>query len=165
MQKEKIEFVFRREKKFEDAPVLMDFRRETNANPENNCVYYNRMQVRSLAKSNKRPVIAVDAQHSGISQEQGLELDAERFNQLQSTIEVADEARVLLVHNLHVAYGLMNGTQGTVKRIVFKPGGGPNQDTPDLNFPQCLIVDFPEYEGPAFFEDVTNKNMGTGIPS
>ena len=94
---------FAERKKFEDAPVLMDFRRETNANPENNCMYYNRMQVRSLAKSNKRPVIAIEAQHEGISQDQGLKLDEEKSNQLQPIIEIADEARVLLIHNLHVA--------------------------------------------------------------
>ena len=40
---------FAERKKFEDAPVLMDSRRETDTNPENNCTYHNRMQVRSLA--------------------------------------------------------------------------------------------------------------------
>ena len=127
-KRKKSDLSFAERKKFEDAPVLMDFRRETAKNPENNCMYHNRMQVRSLSKMNKRPVISIEAQHEGICQEKGLKLDEETFNQLQPCIEVADEARVLLIHNLHVAYGLMNGTQGTVKRVVFKPGGHPNHE-------------------------------------
>ena len=163
-KRKKSNLSFAERKKFEDAPVLMDFRRETATNPENNCTYHNRMQVRSLSKMNKRPVISIEAQHEGICQEKGLKLDEETFNQLQPCIEVADEARVLLIHNLHVAYGLMNGTQGTVKRVVFKPGGHPNHENIDLRFPHCLIIDFPEYEGPAFFDDADKKNMGADIP-
>ena len=143
--------------KFRDAPVLMDFRKESTKNPENNCTYYNRMQLRKLAADKRAPVMKIVAQHEGVDQREGLEIDAERFNQLEAVIEVAEEARIILVHNLHVAYGLMNGTQGTIKRVVYKPDGNPNHDNPDLRFPECIVVDFPEYEGPAFFDDPTKR--------
>ena len=121
--------------KFHDAPVLMDFRKEGTKNPENNCTYYNRMCLRKLAAERKVPVMTIVAQHEGIDQRQGLAVDSEHFNQLEGVIEVAEEARVILIHNLHVAYGMMNGTQGTIKRVVYKPDGNPNHDNPDLRFP------------------------------
>ena len=97
--------------------------------------------------------MTIEAQHDGISQSEGLKIDSEHFNELEAVIEVAEEARIILVHNLHVAYGLMNGTQGTIKRVVYKPDGHTNHDNPDLRFPECILVDFPEYEGPAFFNE------------
>ena len=147
--------------KFTDAPVLMDFRKETTKNPENNCTYYNKMCLRKLAVANKKPVMTIEAQHEGIAQTEGLKIDSERFNELGAVLEVAEEARVILIHNLHVAHGLMNGTQGTIKRVVYKQDGHPNHENPDLRFPECIIVDFPEYEGPAFFDD---ENQRTWCP-
>ena len=55
---------------FADAPLLMDFRRSTENNPEDNCEYYNRMLLRSLARQNQQPVVALDAFHEGVSQEE-----------------------------------------------------------------------------------------------
>ena len=96
----------------------MDFRRGTHANPEDNCEYHNRMLVRSLARENKTPVVAIDAVHEGIPQAEGAKLDDAVFNGLAKRLELAEEARVLVIHNLKVEHGLMNGTQGVVKAIV-----------------------------------------------
>ena len=58
--------------KFHDAPVLMDFRKESTKNPENNCTYYNRMCLRKLAAERKVPVMTIVAQHEGIDLRNGL---------------------------------------------------------------------------------------------
>ena len=55
---------------FKAAPILMDFRRATTANPEDNCEYYNRMLNRALARERKEPVVAFSAVHDGITQTQ-----------------------------------------------------------------------------------------------
>ena len=56
---------------FKTAPVLMDYRRATARNPEDNCEYHNRMLCRSLAREQKQPVIAFDAVHEGLGQVEG----------------------------------------------------------------------------------------------
>ena len=70
---------------FKTAPVLMDYRRSTVRNPEDNCEYYNRMLCRSLARERKQPVIAFDAVHEGISHEQGMAMEESHFNCLLYT--------------------------------------------------------------------------------
>ena len=52
-------------RQFEEAPVLMDYRRETVRTAGESCETYNRMQVRGLARKHRRPVIAWDAWHEG----------------------------------------------------------------------------------------------------
>ena len=47
----------------------------------------------------------------------------------------------------------MNGTQGTVKRIVFNDENHPNHEDPNHRHPDVIVVDFPNYAGPRFYED------------
>ena len=97
----------------------MEFRRETAAHPEDNCEYYNRMLLRARARQHKQPVVGISAHYEGISHAEGQKLDDERFSGLATHLELAEEARVIITHNLHVEFGLMNGAQGTVKGILF----------------------------------------------
>ena len=131
----------------------MDYRRATTSNPEDNCEYYNRMLCRSLARERKQPVIAFDATHEGISQDQGLSMDDAHFNGLAARLELCDEARGILTQNLNPECGLMNGSQVIVKRTIFAPGTNPNHDDPRYRMPACLLLDVPKYTGPAFFTD------------
>ena len=57
---------------FADAPVIMDFRRSTEDNPEENCDSYNKSFLRAMAHKENLPVIRVDAAHEGVDQEEGL---------------------------------------------------------------------------------------------
>ena len=52
--------------RFHDAPCIMDLRKDTDKNPEDNCNYYNRMQLRRHAKENDKPVVHFLATHEGI---------------------------------------------------------------------------------------------------
>ena len=147
---------------FKDAPVLMEFRRETAAHPEDNCEYYNRMLLRSLARQHKQPVVGIAAYHEGISHAEGQKLDDERFSGLAKHIELADEARVLITHNLHVEFGLMNGAQGVVKGILFAPIAHPlHHDLPCA----CLAAFWLTAPSTKAKPSSQNPNVERGCPS
>ena len=106
--------------RFADAPVIMDFRRTTEENPDENCEAYNKAHLRAVAQKDNLPVIRIEAMHTGTTQGEGKKMGEERFNGLAAQVELIEDARVILIHNLAVEYGLMNGTQGVVKQIVFE---------------------------------------------
>ena len=131
----------------------MEDRRETAAHPEENCEYYKRMLLRTLARQHQRQVAAFDAYHEGVSQQEGLKLDDERFAGLAKRLDCAEGARVIITHNLHVEAGLMNGDQGVIKAIIFAKGCKPHHSDPAARMPRCLLVDCPKYKGPPFFSE------------
>jgi len=47
----------------------------------------------------------------------------------------------------------MNGTQGVVKQIVFATGCHPRHEDERYRMPEAIVVDFPKYAGPTFFDD------------
>ena len=51
--------------RFKHAPVLMDFRRTTETNPEHNCDFFNRMRLRRLAQETQTSVARFVAVHGG----------------------------------------------------------------------------------------------------
>ena len=138
---------------FKDAVKLMEFRRSTETNEEDNCEWYNRKHLRAHATESKVPVVAWDAVHEGTSHEKGMAMSDELFNALARRLELAVGAPVLLLHNLAVEHGLMNGSQGTTIDIVFSPGDHPNHDRVEHRMPSAIIIDFPGYTGPPFFSD------------
>ena len=60
----------------------------------------------------------------------------EQFNGLAAQFEVAEEARVILTSNLAVEQGLMNGTQGVVKRIISETKQGQTMKTENDDSPK-----------------------------
>ena len=152
--------------RFEDAPRIMDFRRDTDINPEGNCNYYNRMRLRQHAKNKGVPVARFPATHAGVSEEDGMKLDDALFKGLEKNMEIAEDARVILTHNLIPGQGLMNGTQGNVKRIVNDTAAGPSAEEPVERMPRHLVVDFPQYVGPAFYDEPERRTHDVpGYPS
>ena len=137
---------------FDGAPVLMDYRRISEANPEDNCNYYNRMQLRNFARKHKKPILSFKAVHEGVSQEKGLEMDDLHFNNLASELEICVGARIIITANLAIEHGLMNGTQGTVVAILYFGDAHPMHDNYELRMPSFIVVDCPKYAGPAFFD-------------
>ena len=47
----------------------------------------------------------------------------------------------------------MNGTRGVVRQIVYAPGTHPNHDELSQRMPTAIIVDFPGYAGPSFYDE------------
>ena len=147
--------------RFKDAPVLMEFRRTTAGNPEQNCDFFNRMKLRTLASETGVSVARFVSIHTGVDQNSGLRLDAMLFRGLPPDLELAEGALVILISNLAVEHGLMNGTRGVVRKIIYANGKSPL--APDLRdrMPDVVVVDCPQYVGPAFFSDV---ELRTWIP-
>lgn len=50
----------------------------------------------------------------------------------------------MLTSNVAYLYGLANGTRGKLVTVVYGPGGVGS-------FPEALVVDVPDYTGPAFY--------------
>ena len=82
-----------------------------------------------------------------------MKLDDSSFKGLEKWMEIAEDARVILTHNLFPEQGLMNGTQGNVKRIIYDTSAGPSAEDIVDRMPRHLVVDFPQYVGPAFYDE------------
>ena len=67
----------------------MDLRRMTEKNPEANCDFYNQSRLRSFAKEKTIPVIAFDAQHEHVPQDEGMQVDDAKFMGLSKRLEFA----------------------------------------------------------------------------
>ena len=106
----------------------MEFRKASATSEEKSCETYNHARVRAFAKETQVPVIAFDAVHYNVSHADGLATDESEFRGLAPRLELAVGAPVLLLHNLAVEHGLINGSQGKVVDIVFAPGHHPNHD-------------------------------------
>ena len=69
--------------------------------------------------------------------------------QILSKTNICRNAKVSLYgRNIKPEWGLYNGSQGVVKDIVYKPGESPNLG----DQPEYVLVEFPQYKGPAFLE-------------
>ena len=77
----------------------------------------------------------------------------EKFMGLPKRLELAVGAPVLLLHNLAVEHGLVNGSQGIVRDIIYEADHNPNHARVACRMPSSIIVDFPKYTGPAFLDD------------
>ena len=64
---------------------------------------------------------------------------------LQKILYLCKHAKVMLSANLCVPYGLYNGANGTIADIIYPDGKGPHDGLPSL-----IMVEFPNYKGPAF---------------
>ena len=131
--------------RFAMAPVLMDFRRENNENPEHNCNMYNRRQLRLHAHQHDVPIVRISATHEGVDDEEGLAMDDVCFQQLSTHLELAEGARIILTHNLAVEHRLMNGTQGTVHEIVYESPEGPNDVLLSKRRPLIIVCCFLDF--------------------
>ena len=66
---------------------------------------------------------------------------------LLNYVILAVGGKVLLKSKLWQEAGLVNGANGVVKKILYQPGNAPPQ------LPDCVLVEFEHYNGPALIED------------
>lgn len=64
---------------------------------------------------------------------------------LRNKIYLSKGAKVVLTSNIWAESKLVNGSQGTVRYIIYKDGKSSGRDLPDL-----VLVEFPNYVGPSF---------------
>ena len=67
------------------------------------------------------------------------------FDGLRSIINLVRGCKVMITRNIAYKYGLANGTRGSLVGVVYSAGA------PVGTFPEVLVVEVPEYCGPAFY--------------
>ena len=149
---------------FNNAPVIMDFRRITESNEQDNCEFYNARHLRYHAKREGVPVVRFQAVHEGIAEEDGQKLDDHRFGQTPATLETAKHARMLLTRNLAVSVGLINGTRLEVVDVLYAPGKHPNHAFKANRMPDCIVCNVPHYRGEPYFNVAEHPERATWLP-
>jgi len=102
---------------------------------------HNFEKLKQLKMSSGQVVVVIKAEHpygGGIAEKS----NSDHAGGLEAVIALCIGARVMLVHNLWVQCGLVNGSVGTVRGIVYKDGTKP----PAL--PLAVLVEFDNFQGP-----------------
>ena len=97
--------------------------------------------VAKLQESGK-PIATIKAVHTGVHASKAPADDA---GGLESVVCLAQSARVMLISNLWVQVGLVNGAMGTVEAICYRSGGPPA-------LPLAVMVRFDNYSGPTLHD-------------
>ena len=77
--------------------------------------------------------------------------EQEDFGSLPSVTWICRDAPVIMTSNVCQKWNLYNGAVGQVVSIIFHSGEGPSED--GSTWPHMVLVNFPEYTGPEFFQD------------
>ena len=124
----------RREHEFKDTICLMPSRAEVR-NENFEC-------LKRLMDGNKErnPGLRINAIHSDLVAQS---MSADHFRNLESSIIIARNSRVMLTTNDWTEVGLTNGAMGHVRDIIFDTNQGPP------NMPKAIVVELDEgYNGP-----------------
>ena len=103
----------------------------------------NGRKLAHMAEDQKQVIHQIHAEHSSKA---ARKLGATAFDGLRSVTNLVRGCKVMLTRNIAYLYGLANGTRGKLVGVVYGPGGIGT-------FPEALIVEVPEYCGPAFYPD------------
>ncbi len=102
---------------------------------------HNAMKLNAL----NRQVVTLNAVHFGNNAERA---ESDKAGGLDATLQVCIGAKVMLTTNMATHYGLVNGSSGIIKSIIYENDAAPP------NLPKCILVEFECYSGPAFLEDM-----------
>ena len=92
----------------------------------------------------QQPIATIKAVHTGANAAKASP-DHDDAGGLEALICIAKSARVMLISNLWVEVGLVNGGIGTVKAICYQNGGPPD-------LPLAVMVLFDKYCGPTLHD-------------
>lgn len=96
-----------------------------------------------MAETEKELIHQIWAQHSRKS---ARKFPSTAFDGLRRVINLVRGCKIMLSRNVAYLYGLANGARGKFIGTVYGSEGIGS-------FPEALIVDVPEYCGPAFFPE------------
>lgn len=109
-------------------------------------LYFRREEVRMYnhrrLRDYKQPILKIRSAHTGRGAEGANDDEADG---LEPELCICLGARVMLTDNLWVENGLVNGSMGTVRDIVWNEGQDPTKD-----MPVAIMVEIDDYEGPKF---------------
>ena len=101
-------------------------------------VEYNVAQLHASGQ----PIATIKAIHTGAN---AAKAPADEAGGLEPVVCLAMSARVMLISNLWVDVGLVNGAMGTVEAICYRTGGPPD-------LPIAVMVHFDSYSGPTLHD-------------
>jgi hypothetical protein len=109
-------------------------------------LYFRREEVRIYnhrrLRDYKQPILKIKSTHTGRGAEGANDDEADG---LDPELCICLGARVMLTDNLWVENGLVNGSMGTVRDIVWNEGQDPTKD-----MPVAIMVEVDDYDGPKF---------------
>ena len=129
---------------FEEAPLLMDTRRK-KANGDDGADQINEKELEKVALKTRKAIIAIRSYHAKLAKEHHLKpelTEGDDFRGLLAELRLCEGARVLLIHNVWVEAGLMNGALGIVRGFVWPEGGDPWNADASKRAPLCLVIEF-----------------------
>jgi len=138
---------------FAEAPIIMEFRKDRPeaSDEHDSCDAYNRRKLHGLA-TDTNPIAKFNASYNGVGLTEGSSYDDELFNGLPHMLELCEGAPVIYLHNLWVQAGLMNGTRGIVRAIVYRDGNRPDHPDAMQRLPAVVLVECPSYASEPFFD-------------
>ena len=101
----------------------------------------NGRKLAHMAEDGKLLVHKISAEHSSKS---ARKQTSQAFDGLRPVVHLVRGCKVMITRNVAYRYGLANGTRGKLVGVVYGPGGVGS-------FPEAIVVDVPEYCGPAFY--------------
>jgi hypothetical protein len=107
-----------------------------------------------LARLNE-PILRINAKHNCNGALKGSE---EQTKKLTPVLYISVNSKVMLQWNLATHYNLVNGATGIVRDFLFFPD--PQHKPPDGQ-PLAIVVEFPSYSGPSFFDNIIELETGT----
>jgi len=105
----------------------------------------NSHNIKALRNLNT-PIVQIKAEHDPHSGSRNRSSDT--TNHLPALLYLARGAKVMLLQNVSVLNGLVNGSSGIVKDFLYHS----NSKAP--NRPYAIIIEFEDYKGPAFFSSM-----------
>ena len=102
----------------------------------------NGRKLAHMAEDEKQLIHQIKAQHS---HKNAKKLSSAAFDGLRAVVNLVRGCKVVLTRNVAYKFGLANGTRGTFIGAVYGSGGVGS-------FPEALIVEFPDYNGPVFYK-------------
>ena len=98
------------------------------------------------------PIASFTAKHEGVSKKECTTMSEDLFSGLPYELELCEGAPILATSNVWVSAGLMNGTRGTIRAIVYRKGDRPDHDDPQRRLPHVILAECPKYSGQSFFD-------------
>ena len=102
----------------------------------------NGRKLREAAEEGKEIIHQIKARHSSKS---GKKHSSNAFNGLRPVVNAVRGCKIGLTRNIAYIYGLANGTRGTLVGMVYPLDAAPG------DFSEAMVLDVPEYKGPAFY--------------
>jgi len=123
------------------------FEKSLHLYPKHSNVFqHNYMQLKKLKIAGQK-IAVIEAEHA-YGGKIAAEAASDSAGGLEKILALCIGARVMLVYNLWVEQGLVNGSVGTVKNIIFQENSRP----PSL--PLAVLIQFDNYNGPCLKENV-----------